>query len=110
MNLAGYAGQNVQIRFRIACDSSVNSTGWYVDDVLVAGFEYQCDAVIATGDVDESGVVDLVDLAIIQNALVGNIPEGQAPCTDPAAGDFDGCGHLSAADALTLSLRLAGNQ
>ena len=110
VNLAGYAGQNVQIRFRIGCDSMVSSTGWYVDDVRVSGFEYQCDAVIATGDVDESGTVDLVDLAIIQNTLVGKILEGQAPCTDPAAGDFDGCGHLSAADTLTLAHMLAGNQ
>lgn len=35
INLASYAGQNVRIRFRLGTDSSVASTGWYVDDVAI---------------------------------------------------------------------------
>ncbi len=31
--LSSYAGMNVQIRFREADDSSVSSTGWWVDDI-----------------------------------------------------------------------------
>jgi hypothetical protein len=109
VDLGGYAGQNVRIRFRLACDSSVSSTGWYVDDVHVAGDEYHCDVVVATGDVNASGTVDVLDLVIVQNVLAGNLAEGDAPCTNPAAGDFDGCGHLSAADCMILCQKLAGN-
>jgi len=36
VNLSSYAGQSVRIRFRMATDSSVGSTGWYVDDVKIA--------------------------------------------------------------------------
>jgi len=34
--LSSYAGMNVQVRFREADDSSVASTGWWVDDIGVA--------------------------------------------------------------------------
>ncbi len=33
VDVAGYSGQTVYIRFRMASDSGVSSTGWYVDDV-----------------------------------------------------------------------------
>jgi uncharacterized repeat protein (TIGR01451 family) len=60
VNLSSYVGQNVQIRFRFATDSSVSSTGWYVDDVEIvdedsvsntacvsaAGGQNDCDTVI----------------------------------------------------------------
>lgn len=35
INLASYAGQSVRVRFRLGTDSSVGSTGWYVDDVAI---------------------------------------------------------------------------
>ena len=34
-DLSSLAGQSVQIRFRMASDTSVSSTGWHVDDVLI---------------------------------------------------------------------------
>jgi len=37
VNLGPYAGQPVKLRYRLACDVSVEATGWYVDDVQVAG-------------------------------------------------------------------------
>jgi type VII secretion-associated serine protease mycosin len=37
VNLGSYAGQTVKLRYRLACDVSVAATGWYVDDVQVAG-------------------------------------------------------------------------
>ena len=37
VNLGPYAGQTVKLRYRLACDVSVAATGWYVDDVQVAG-------------------------------------------------------------------------
>ena len=36
VDLSSYVGHTVIIRFRIACDTSVNKTGWYVDDVVVS--------------------------------------------------------------------------
>jgi hypothetical protein len=35
VDLSSYAGQSVNIRFRMATDSSVSREGWYVDDVRV---------------------------------------------------------------------------
>jgi len=35
IDLTNYAGQNVQLRFRLASDDSVGFEGWYVDDVNV---------------------------------------------------------------------------
>ncbi len=36
VDLSSYVGNTVIIRFRMACDSSVSKTGWYVDDVVVS--------------------------------------------------------------------------
>jgi hypothetical protein len=35
VDLSAYAGQTVQLRFRLGTDSSISSTGWYVDDLRV---------------------------------------------------------------------------
>ncbi|MBU1878046.1 MAG: S8 family serine peptidase, partial [Chloroflexi bacterium] len=35
IDLAAYAGQTAQVRWRLACDRSVGRVGWYVDDVEV---------------------------------------------------------------------------
>ncbi len=35
VDLSAYDTQTVQVRFRLACDTSVSSTGWYVDDVVI---------------------------------------------------------------------------
>jgi hypothetical protein len=37
-DLAAYAGQNVQVRWRFGSDSSGTREGWYVDDVVVTAF------------------------------------------------------------------------
>jgi len=37
VDLSGYSGTATRIRFRLACDSSVDAEGWYVDDVRVTG-------------------------------------------------------------------------
>jgi len=37
VDLSPYAGQTAILRFRLACDDGVGSTGWYIDDVRVAG-------------------------------------------------------------------------
>ena len=35
VNLNSFAGQDVQIRWRIGCNSSVSDVGWYIDDVQI---------------------------------------------------------------------------
>jgi len=35
VDLGGYAGQSVQIRFRMATDGSVGAPGWFIDDVEI---------------------------------------------------------------------------
>jgi len=37
VDLSGYAGQNVIVRFRMSCDASVAGVGWYIDDVMIGG-------------------------------------------------------------------------
>ncbi|MBN8481606.1 MAG: S8 family serine peptidase, partial [Xanthomonadales bacterium] len=37
VDLAPYAGQSVQFRFRIGSDTSVGAEGWFIDDVKVKG-------------------------------------------------------------------------
>lgn len=39
VDLTNYAGQNVQLRFRLGTDSSAGFEGWYVDDVSVTSCE-----------------------------------------------------------------------
>lgn len=41
VDLQPYAGQTVQLRFRLGSDSSVASTGWAVDDVQVQGCVFE---------------------------------------------------------------------
>jgi lysyl endopeptidase len=36
VDLSGYAGQEVQIRWRIGCDSSNSDVGWFIDDVQLS--------------------------------------------------------------------------
>ncbi|MCB9357317.1 MAG: carboxypeptidase regulatory-like domain-containing protein [Calditrichaeota bacterium] len=35
MDLSGYAGSDIQLRFRFGSDNSVQREGWYVDDVMI---------------------------------------------------------------------------
>jgi hypothetical protein len=45
---SGYGGRTVQVRFRIGSDASVDSPGWELDDITVAGVaEAPFDAVVA---------------------------------------------------------------
>ena len=35
VDLSSFAGQEVMIRWRLGCDSSIGDTGWYIDDVQI---------------------------------------------------------------------------
>jgi len=39
VDLSAYAGQTVQLRFRLATDSALGREGWYIDDVVVQSCE-----------------------------------------------------------------------
>ncbi len=109
VDLSSYAGKNIRIRFRLACDKSVGKTGWYIDDVVVYHSYYDC-SVVPTGDVNGDGYVDAVDLSIMLNVVNGNISEGTSPCTSPSYGDFNSNGHIDIDDCVYLANILSGNQ
>ncbi|OAD21784.1 Peptidase M6, immune inhibitor A domain protein, partial [Candidatus Thiomargarita nelsonii] len=70
VDLSSYNGQNVQIRFRFATDTSRSGNGWYVDDVQIvdeaAIFNEAC-VEASRGDVDCASVLTPV---IIPNIVV----------------------------------------
>jgi bacillopeptidase F (M6 metalloprotease family) len=49
VDLAPYAGQNVQFRFRLGTDSSTGGEGWYIDDVKVKSCGATSDVIFAHG-------------------------------------------------------------
>ena len=108
VDLSSYAGKSIRIRFRIACDKSVNNTGWYIDDVYVSHSYYDC-SVQPTGDVNGDGYVDAIDLTIMLNVVSGNITEGNSPCTKPELGDFNQNGNIDIDDCVYLTSLLSGN-
>lgn len=110
IDLTGYAGEPA-VRLRFQLNTSRNdptADGWCIDDISVSEITYDC-TLAPYGDVDESGLVDAADLAVILNVTVGNLVEGAAPCTAPGLGDFDGSQQLDAADCVVLANRLAAN-
>ncbi|MBX7136171.1 MAG: S8 family serine peptidase [Fimbriimonadaceae bacterium] len=102
VNLSGYVGQNVQIRFRLTTDSSVVYDGVYIDDLTLvamttvwndgvegaANFSGQAPWAIVTENAsspthswhDSPGgnYVDNLDIALTQNAAV-NLPTVESP-------------------------------
>ena len=42
INLADFAGASVYFRWRLACDSSVAQTGWWIDDITVSAAGSTC--------------------------------------------------------------------
>lgn len=72
------AGQNVQFRWRLGCDSSTSSTGWNIDSVQVYSTSFSC----ADIDSDDDGIPDGWEVA-----------HGLNPADSlDAAQDFDGDG------------------
>lgn len=55
VDLSAFAGQSIQFRWRIGCDSSVSDTGWYIDDVQITGPMPPTPAPIVTEVVPNNG-------------------------------------------------------
>lgn len=53
IDLADYAGDLVQIRFRMACDGAVGGEGWYVDDIQFLGNLHTINNVACVTNEDE---------------------------------------------------------
>ena len=49
VDLADYAGQSINLRFRLGTDSSQAREGWYVDDLKVTSCSAQTDEIFADG-------------------------------------------------------------
>jgi extracellular elastinolytic metalloproteinase len=67
VNLSAYNGQNVQIRFRMATDTSGSGNGWFVDDVeLIADISISNTACVSAeeGDSDCDSVTTPVEPAL----------------------------------------------
>ncbi|KPJ50791.1 hypothetical protein AMJ40_01765 [candidate division TA06 bacterium DG_26] len=88
-DLSGYSGQ-VRFRFRFGSDMGVAKEGWYIDDITIWGFFFDC------GDVNGDGRVTVADATY----LVGFIYRGgSTPCGD---GDVNNDGRFTIADALYI--------
>jgi len=65
--------------------------------------------VIAPGDVNGTGTVDVTDLVVLANYLAGNVPDSAPVMTNIAALDVNGDGKIDAVDMVILANYLAGN-
>ncbi len=80
VDLSGYSGMNVQIRFCMASDISTGETGWYIDDVSIQEKKISNTAYISTaeGDHDSDTIATMVSLvpeiAISPAALASTQP------------------------------------
>ncbi len=77
VDLSHYASQTVKIRFRLACDSSANNTGWWIDDVHLDTQTTVCQQTTCStvecsyGDLNRDGNVDTSDLILLAQYLSG---------------------------------------
>ena len=70
-DLSPLAGQSIQIRFRMASDTSVSSTGWHVDDVVIGStVSLSSSAQSAGGASGSVGLITAVAAAPVNNPPV----------------------------------------
>jgi hypothetical protein len=71
-NLTGYAGQSINLRFRLGSDNSESREGWYVDDVVVQSCQTTCywpDVNCSCGA--GSTTIDVLDVTAAASAWYG---------------------------------------
>lgn len=59
-----------------------------------------------TGDVNDDGRLDAVDLVVVRLAVIGKIKAGTAPCTRPLTADYNASGSLEDGDYTFLSYQI----
>lgn len=99
VDLAGYSGKTIKIRFYFFSDSSTQYEGWYIDNVLVAGIE-TIDAdktLIAKSVVQETCTEKIKGDKSVKEGYTGGIPAdavvtvletGRSVRTNPVTGEF----------------------
>ncbi len=103
VDLSNFAGNDVIFRFRITSDSSVNKTGWWIDDVEVKESENCSSAQYDDGDLNEDGSVNSQDAVILANYLSGNISQGEGGFVAPLEkADMNGDGVVDAIDLVLI--------
>ncbi len=76
--------------------------------LIAAALSSGCDPTY--GDLNQDGVVNAIDLAILSNYLVGNLKQGDPPFTAPLSrADLDLSGGVDAVDLVLLHDFIAGN-
>ncbi len=71
VNLAPYAGQTVQFRWRLGTDTGVGREGWYVDDVVVQACQARAchwADVNCSCNNGSSTTIDVYDITVVANA------------------------------------------
>jgi len=97
--MSGFDGPARQFRFRIRCDASVGSGGWYIDDVSLCTFDSGSTAPPFTrGNCNGDGSVNLSDAVFLFNYLFlgGDLPGCTRAC------DANGSGDLNLTDGIYL--------
>lgn len=89
IDLTDFRGQTVRVRFRLGCDSSIASTGWYLDDITIEQL------VACQGDLAEitfesdwiSCESDRIEFTLRDNNLIGAPPVDAFELARPATGE-----------------------
>jgi len=75
VDLSTFAGEAIQIRWRIGCDSSVSDEGWYIDDVVVLSSGSACVPPIAPmAEFDSNSPITLGQPMVFTNLTTGTVP------------------------------------
>ncbi len=103
VNLSNFNGNDVIFRFRLTSDSSVNKTGWWIDDVEVSQSQECNSNNFSNGDLNQDGNVDVEDAVILSNYLSGNISQGEGGFIAPLEkADMNGDGEINSIDLVLL--------
>ncbi|HNX02291.1 MAG TPA: FlgD immunoglobulin-like domain containing protein, partial [Candidatus Cloacimonas sp.] len=103
-SLAAYAGNQLYLRFRIKTDYSQTADGIYIDDVRITGINNN---IPLYGDVTSDGIINLQDIAFINEYAIGLDPIPEIDVRPWEAyritnADVDGNGIIDAFDSYLL--------
>jgi hypothetical protein len=99
VSLEGLAGPGRRIRFRILCDDSVGSPGWFIDDVSVCiSVPGTSESRFTRGNCSPDDLLNITDAVFLLNHLFlgGDEPACFAAC------DVDGSDFVNITDAIIL--------
>jgi len=96
IDLSGYAGQNIRIRFQFDSSNSGNPDGIFIDEFRIVDYRQPLDCTNLGGDTDGDGVCDTQDQCPgfddNLDADGDGIPDDCDACPNSATGDSDGDG------------------